>query len=92
MITLAYDTPFDVVPGLRAAFVDAGHILGSASVVLDCVENGVTKRLVFSGDVGRRGLPIIRDPHPPAGADVVLLESTYGNRDHPTVTGARDGI
>jgi metallo-beta-lactamase family protein len=50
----------------------------------------VTKRIVFSGDVGRNGLPIIRDPKPPIGADVVLLESTYGNRDHPPVAGTRE--
>ena len=92
MIGLTYDATFDVVPGVRATFTDAGHILGSASVVLECVEAGVTKRLVFSGDVGRNGLPIIRDPHPPAGADVVLLESTYGNRDHPSVEGAREQL
>jgi metallo-beta-lactamase family protein len=89
MIGLAYDTPFDVVPGVRATFCDAGHILGSASVALDLTEQGVTRRLVFSGDVGRSGLPIIRDPKPPAGADVVILESTYGNREHPSVEGAR---
>ncbi|MEO6527094.1 MAG: MBL fold metallo-hydrolase [Gemmatimonadaceae bacterium] len=91
MVGLPYDTTFDVVPGVTASFTDAGHILGSASVVLDCVEGGVRKRIVFSGDIGRNGLPIIRDPKPPAGgADVVLLESTYGNRDHPPVAGARD--
>lgn len=89
MIGLAYDTTFDVVPGVRATFTDAGHILGSASVVLECTEAGVTKRVVFSADVGRNGLPIIRNPNPPRGADVVLLESTYGNRDHPSVEGAR---
>jgi metallo-beta-lactamase family protein len=89
MVALAYDTRFDVVPGVQATFTDAGHILGSASVVLDCAEGRTTKRIVFSGDVGRAGLPIIRDPHPPSGADVVLLESTYGNRDHPSVDGAR---
>lgn len=90
MIGLPYDTPFDVVPGVRATFSDAGHILGSASVALECLENGVRKRIVFSGDVGRAGLPIIRDPKPPeTGADVVLLESTYGNRDHPPIAGAR---
>jgi metallo-beta-lactamase family protein len=90
MVGLPYDTPFDVVTGVRATFTDAGHILGSASIVLECVEGGVRKRIVFSGDVGRAGLPIIRDPRPPAtGADVVLLESTYGNRDHPPVAGAR---
>ena len=90
MIGMPYDQPFDVVPGVRATFTDAGHILGSASVALVCTEGGVTRRLVFSGDVGRNGLPIIRDPHPPAGgADVVILESTYGNRDHASVEGAR---
>jgi metallo-beta-lactamase family protein len=91
MVGLPYDTAFDVVPGVRASFTEAGHILGSASIVLDCIEGSVTKRIVFSGDIGRNGLPIIRDPRPPAGgADVVLLESTYGNRDHPPVSGARD--
>jgi metallo-beta-lactamase family protein len=92
MIGLPYDTTFDVVPGVRATFTDAGHILGSASVILDCTEGATTKRIVFSGDVGRKGLPIIRDPDPPRGADVVLLESTYGNRDHPSVAGARDQL
>lgn len=91
MVGLPYDTPFDVVPGVRATFNDAGHILGSASVTLDCTEGATKKRIVFSGDIGRAGLPIIRDPHPPVGgADVVLLESTYGNREHPPVAGARD--
>jgi metallo-beta-lactamase family protein len=89
MISLTYDKTFDVVPGVRATFTDAGHILGSASMVLECAEGSAKKRVVFSGDVGRTGLPIIRDPHPPAGADLVLLESTYGNRDHPSVTNAR---
>ena len=91
MVGLSYDTPFDVIPGVRATFNDAGHILGSASVTLDCTEGASKKRIIFSGDIGRAGLPIIRDPHPPAGgADVVLLESTYGDREHPPVAGARD--
>jgi len=89
MTAVPYRRSFDVVPGVRAMFVDAGHILGSASVILDCTENGQTRRLVFSGDIGRSGLPIIRDPEPPAGADVVIMESTYGNRDHESVEGAR---
>ncbi len=92
MIGMPYDTTFDVVPGIRATFTDAGHILGSASVALDCTESGVTKRVVFSGDVGRNGLPIIRDPNPPRGADVVIMESTYGNRDHAPVEGSRDEL
>jgi metallo-beta-lactamase family protein len=93
MVGQPYDAWFDVVSGLRAMFTDAGHILGSASVLLECTEGGKTTRLVFSGDVGRNGLPIIRDPHPPTGgADVVLLESTYGNRDHTSVAGAREQL
>src|SRR6185503_6149486 len=85
MTCVPYDTPFDVAPGIRGTLVEAGHILGSASVILDCTEGGVTRRLVFSADIGRWGLPIIRDPRPPAGADVVIMESTYGNRDHTPV-------
>jgi metallo-beta-lactamase family protein len=57
--------------------------------VLDCTEDGVTKRLAFSGDIGRSGLAIIRDPVPPSDVDAVIMESTYGNRDHESVEGAR---
>jgi metallo-beta-lactamase family protein len=89
MVAVPYNKPFDVVPGVRGCYVDAGHILGSASVILDCVEGDQTKRLVFSGDVGRSGLAIIRDPVPPSGAHELILESTYGDRDHESVDGAR---
>ncbi len=93
MLGQPYDRWFDVVAGVRACFTDAGHILGSASVALECTEDATTRRVVFSGDVGRKGLPIIRDPHPPqGGADVVILESTYGNRDHVSVDGAREQL
>src|SRR4029079_4091732 len=89
MVGVPYNKVFDVVPGLKASYVDAGHILGSASVVLDCTEEGKTKRLVFSGDIGRSGLAIVRDPVPPEGADALIMESTYGNREHESVDGAR---
>jgi len=89
MVGMPYNKQFDVVPGLKASYVDAGHILGSASVVLDCTEDDKTKRLVFSGDIGRSGLAIIRDPVPPEGADALIMESTYGNREHESVDGAR---
>jgi metallo-beta-lactamase family protein len=89
MVGMPYQKPFDVVPGVRAHYTDAGHILGSASVALDVTENGTTRRLVFSGDVGRSGLAIIRDPVPPEGASAVIMESTYGDRDHVPVDGAR---
>jgi metallo-beta-lactamase family protein len=89
MVGVPYNRPFDVVPGVRATYVDAGHILGSASVLLECTEGGKTKRLVFSGDIGRTGLAIVREPTPPEGADALIMESTYGNRDHESVEGAR---
>lgn len=89
MVAVPYNKTFDVVPGIRATYIDAGHILGSASVLLDCTEAGESKRLVFSGDIGRSGLAIIRDPVPPEGADALIMESTYGNRDHESVEGAK---
>ena len=89
MVAVPYNKPFDVVPGVRGTYVDAGHILGSASVILDCVEGSIAKRLVFSGDIGRSGLAIIRDPVAPTGAHELIMESTYGDRDHESVDGAR---
>ena len=92
MIGVPYHKAVDVLPGVRATFFDAGHILGSASVLLEVTEDGETKRLVFSGDIGRAGLAIIRDPQPPPQADVVIMESTYGNRDHESVAGAKEHL
>jgi metallo-beta-lactamase family protein len=87
-----YHDHFEVVPGVTARFVDAGHILGSASVELEWEEDGQVRRLGFSGDIGRHGLPIIRDPQPLERLDWVIMESTYGNRDHETIAGARDDL
>lgn len=92
MLGIPYGQTFDVVPGIRCTYVDAGHILGSASMLLDVTEGGTTKRLVFSGDIGRKGLAIIRDPVIPTGANAVIMESTYGTRDHESVAGARDTL
>jgi metallo-beta-lactamase family protein len=75
--------------GWTTTFFEAGHILGSASVALD-VETAIgRRRVVFSGDIGRWGMDIIRDPAPPTDADVVIMETTYGNRTHATVSDAR---
>jgi metallo-beta-lactamase family protein len=92
MIGVPYGQEMDVVPGVKAMFVDAGHILGSASVIVDCAEGGTSRRLVFSGDIGRTGLAIIRDPVVPTGADLLIMESTYGNRDHSPVGDARQKL
>ena len=77
-----YDQPFEPVPGVEARLVDAGHILGSASVVLDINEKGRKLRIWFSGDIGRRKLPLIRDPILPDGADTLMMECTYGDKQH----------
>jgi metallo-beta-lactamase family protein len=74
---------FPVTAGLRACFQDAGHILGSASITVEETLNGSRRRLAFTGDVGRPQTPILRDPEPLGrGADAVISESTYGNKDH----------
>lgn len=84
-----YGNWFPITPDLRARFTDAGHILGSASVTLGWSDGPTTRRLAFSGDIGRKGLSIIRDPVPPTGVDALIMESTYGNREHGDVEGAR---
>jgi metallo-beta-lactamase family protein len=82
--TAVYDEGLALGPDVRATFVDAGHILGSASVLLELREGGEERRVLFSGDIGNAGRPLLRDPHPPSGADVVVMETTYGDRDHRT--------
>jgi metallo-beta-lactamase family protein len=77
-----YDVPFEPVPGVTARLVEAGHILGSAAVVLDIDEKGRKFRLWFSGDIGRRNLPLLRDPVLPSGADYMIMECTYGDKPH----------
>jgi metallo-beta-lactamase family protein len=79
---LPYDAATEVLPGVRLVLRDAGHILGSASVELAAVVDGRERVLVFSGDVGMKGTPILRDPAPVPRADLVLMESTYGDRLH----------
>jgi metallo-beta-lactamase family protein len=78
----AYDQPFEPVEGMSAILVDAGHILGSAAVVLDVVEKGKKKRIWFSGDIGRYKLPLLRDPILPQDPHILVMETTYGDRPH----------
>ncbi len=81
---VAYGETVEPAPGIRLTFRDAGHIVGSAFLELEVQENGSKKRVVFSGDLGNPGKPIVRDPDAPAmkNPDLVFLESTYGDRDH----------
>jgi metallo-beta-lactamase family protein len=79
-----YGYSFEAAPGVRAEFRDAGHILGSSSVHLLVTEGSRTVKIVFTGDIGRPDMPVIRDPEPPLEADVLITESTYGDRLHGT--------
>lgn len=80
-----YDHPTQVAPGITARWVEAGHIFGSASIELIVEEKGKKKVVVFSGDIGPRGAPLHKDPVPFKHADVVFMESTYGDRDHKSL-------
>jgi metallo-beta-lactamase family protein len=77
-----YGQIFEAAPGVAVHFVDAGHILGSASIVLDIEENGQKFRLWFSGDIGRKNLALINDPVLPVDADFMIMECTYGDKPH----------
>jgi metallo-beta-lactamase family protein len=81
-VTFNYDRPMAVAPGVTVTFRDAGHILGSAQVVIDVTEGARKFRYLFSGDVGRGDDDILRDPEPVENVDFLQVESTYGNRDH----------
>jgi metallo-beta-lactamase family protein len=89
---LPYSTPTKILDGVTVTFLDAGHILGSALVLLDLEENGRHARLVFTGDLGRGHNDILRDPEIPDNVDVLMTESTYGNRDHEPLTDVNDRI
>jgi metallo-beta-lactamase family protein len=93
---LRYDYPTVVAPGVTVRAVEAGHILGSASLEVSVDEGAGRKVIVFSGDLGPRGAPLHRDPVPFKSADVVFLESTYGDKDHAslaeTAIAAREAI
>ena len=78
-----YDRPFNLTEDVRVTFIDAGHILGSASILLEINDEGKTIRLMFSGDLGNSGRPVLRDPTPPPEVDYVIMETTYGDRMHP---------
>jgi metallo-beta-lactamase family protein len=87
-----YGEPIELAQGIRATFVDAGHILGSASILLELTEVGRTLRLLFSGDLGNAGHPLLLTPAPPPHADVVVIETTYGDRLHKPMDASIDEL
>jgi metallo-beta-lactamase family protein len=80
--TVAYRRPVEVAPGIQARWLEAGHMLGSSSIELTVQQEGTPRVALFSGDLGPQGAPILRDAEPVSRADLVFLESTYGDRDH----------
>ncbi|MBQ7777516.1 MAG: MBL fold metallo-hydrolase [Oscillibacter sp.] len=87
-----YGETVELCEGVTAEFVDAGHLLGSASVIVDAEEGGERRRIVFSGDLGNTDQPIIRDPSVITGADYVVMESTYGDHDRKDVWSYTDEL
>lgn len=82
-VGINYERPYQIAPGITLSLYDAGHVLGSAIVVLDVEENGQSTRVVFTGDLGRANRPILNDPVFIDRADILIMESTYGDREHP---------
>ena len=80
--TARYKQALQLSPDIQATFIDAGHILGSASILLELTEGSRQRRVLFSGDLGLSGRPILRDPDVPPQADIVVMETTYGDRQH----------
>lgn len=85
MICVPLHRPLPVAPSVSVTFHDAGHVLGSALVALDAEEKGTRRRILFTGDLGRAELPLLESPEIVPGVQVLLMESTYGDRDHPSV-------
>jgi metallo-beta-lactamase family protein len=82
---LGYDRPTALAPGIAVRAVEAGHMLGSVSIEMTVEEDGQKRVVIFSGDLGPRGAPLHRDPVPFKHADIVFMESTYGDRDHKSL-------
>ncbi len=83
MVGIPYRHRREILEGITVTFYDAGHVLGSAMVALDIDDEGQPKRLLFTGDMGRQAMPILRDPERPHGVHVLMMEGTYGDRVHP---------
>ena len=85
IVAVPYHQRLPIASGVQLTLLDAGHVLGSALVCIDVVESHLKRRLVFTGDLGRRNMPILRDPEYPEDASVLITESTYGDREHPPI-------
>ena len=92
MVGLPYHRRQVIAPGVELTFLDAGHVLGSAIVMLDIADGATCVRLAFTGDLGRPNMPILRDPEVPDRVDYLITESTYGDRRHPPIVESHDAL
>jgi len=92
IVSIEYDKPFEPAPGIRVTYRNAGHILGSAFIEVEYVEDGKTTKIIFSGDLGRPDQLILPDPSHGGRADYLFMESTYGDRDHKSAESSRDEL
>jgi metallo-beta-lactamase family protein len=92
MIGLPYHRRQRIAPGIELTFLDAGHVLGSAIVVLDIEDGGSRARIAFTGDLGRPNMPILRDPEIPERVDYLITESTYGDRHHAPIVESEEAL
>ncbi len=92
LVAVPYRRTVHVADGVRVTFYDAGHVLGSAISALDVEEGGKTKRVVFTGDLGRKKMPILKDPEIVEGAHALLTESTYGDRLHKPISAMEEDL
>jgi metallo-beta-lactamase family protein len=92
MVGVRYRQKIEVADGISITFVDAGHILGSAVTLIEVRENGKTTTLGFSGDLGRKNMPILKDPEPIGDVDIWISESTYGGRIHEPISGMENRL
>jgi len=91
-VPIPYHQKRTIADGVTLTFYEAGHVLGSAVTVLDVDDEGSTRRIVFTGDLGRKDTPILRDPEVVGSAEILLMESTYGDRLHPPREGLEDAL
>ena len=89
---VVYDRQIDITDGIKATYRDAGHILGSAMIEIDIAKRLKKRKILFTGDLGRKNLPILKDPYQVESTDVLIIESTYGNRLHDPIATAEEKL
>lgn len=91
-VTIGYHRPFQINGNIEVSFIPVGHLLGAAAVILTINENGIAKKIAFTGDIGRKNYPVLIDPQPLPQVDYLVCESTYGGRFHSKTSNIQDQL